>query len=128
MMRTITSIESVHFGSPPSAGPDGVEITTEDHGVFYAVDRGAPTQVPFTDIVIGRWLVYMHVEGEAYDAGPGVCDGESLADVLGALIRGDDLRCHCDGGIVRAEDGLRDCGACAGGHREQADVYREVSR
>lgn len=121
-MRTIASIESVYFGSPPSAGPDGVEIATEDHGVFYAVDYGAPRLVPGTDVSLGRWHLYMHVNGEAYDAGPGVWDGDVLADVLGALERGDDLRCHCDGGIVRAEDGLRDCGVCAGGHRPDREA------
>lgn len=124
-MRTIVGIESVSFGSPPSEGPNGVEITTEGHGVFYAVDYGAAQLVPDTDVWIGRWCVFMHIEGKAYDAGPCVCDGESLAGVLGVLLRGDDLRCHCGTGVVFAESGLRDCGACAGGHREQADVYAE---
>lgn len=129
-MRTITRIEGVYLGiSPPSAGHDGVEITTEDHGVFYAVDYRVPQRVPETDVSLGRWQVFMRVDGETFDAGPCVCDGESLAEVLGALLRAGDLQCYCGGtGVVHSESGLSTCGGCGGaGCLEQSDAYRSFS-
>ena len=126
-MRTITAITPCTFGERASDGPDGWEVETAENGAFWIVD--------YADRVRDheeRYLAVIARRGMSLDDAPTVCLGDDLADVLGQILRGDDLRCpQCNGrGHADGFSGLDACGRCGGdGFGEHEDVYRaEASR
>lgn len=119
-MRTIVAITPCTFGARASDGPDGWEVETAENGAFWIID--------YADRVRDheeRFAAYIARKGTDVDAAPFVCIGDDLADVLGQILRGDDLRCDiCGGrGELQTCSGTEACGACAGGHHEHEDRY-----